>query len=267
VLESKPAVKHVAAGEVSLPKVLANSVPKAGTHLLKKSLSLLPGLMDSGIHMDMNLKPEEFGEAVKKIRPGTIATGHMGGYKRYIQAAQEAGAKAFLIIRDPRDVVVSAAYYYTKSREHYLYDYFNTRLPDHQARLMAVIQGVEEKILEKYKVGLRNIAEFYQIFTPWLAEAINCTVRFESLIGPQGGGSRELQIQEIRRMAEHLEMIVPQAGLERAADGTFDHDVPTFRRGITSDWKNHFTPQHKQAFKELAGQLLIELGYEKDMDW
>ena len=39
------------------------------------------------------------------------------------------------------------------------------------------------------------------------------------------------------------------------------------RKGVSGDWKNHFSDEDKAVFKEVAGDLLIELGYEQDMDW
>ena len=42
---------------------------------------------------------------------------------------------------------------------------------------------------------------------------------------------------------------------------------PTFRSGKTGEWRKHFTPEHKKIFKDVAGELLIRLGYEKDTDW
>ena len=41
----------------------------------------------------------------------------------------------------------------------------------------------------------------------------------------------------------------------------------TKRKGIVGDWRNLFTQNHKDYFKEVAGQLLIDLGYEKDLNW
>ena len=41
----------------------------------------------------------------------------------------------------------------------------------------------------------------------------------------------------------------------------------SFRKGSIGSWKQYFTQEHKQAFKEVAGQLLIDLGYEKDLNW
>jgi hypothetical protein len=42
---------------------------------------------------------------------------------------------------------------------------------------------------------------------------------------------------------------------------------PTFRSGKTGEWKKHFTDEHKKIFKEVAGDLLVKLGYEKDNNW
>lgn len=39
------------------------------------------------------------------------------------------------------------------------------------------------------------------------------------------------------------------------------------RKGVSGDWRNYFTPAQKDRFKAAAGELLIELGYEKDMNW
>ncbi len=39
------------------------------------------------------------------------------------------------------------------------------------------------------------------------------------------------------------------------------------RKGVTGDWRNHFTAEDKKLFKDLAGDLLIKLGYEKDNNW
>ena len=40
-----------------------------------------------------------------------------------------------------------------------------------------------------------------------------------------------------------------------------------YRKGIRGDWRNHFSEEDKRQFKEIAGDLLIELGYERDTNW
>lgn len=40
-----------------------------------------------------------------------------------------------------------------------------------------------------------------------------------------------------------------------------------YRKGIAGDWKNHFEDGDKRVFKEIAGDMLVRLGYEKDLSW
>lgn len=40
-----------------------------------------------------------------------------------------------------------------------------------------------------------------------------------------------------------------------------------YRKGIHGDWRNHFSEKQKNIFKEIAGSTLIDLGYEKGLDW
>jgi hypothetical protein len=40
-----------------------------------------------------------------------------------------------------------------------------------------------------------------------------------------------------------------------------------YRKGIAGDWKNHFSAADKSVFKDIAGDLLIRLGYEQNLAW
>lgn len=40
-----------------------------------------------------------------------------------------------------------------------------------------------------------------------------------------------------------------------------------YRSGRAGDWVNHFTDEDRRVFKSVAGDLLIRLGYERDLDW
>lgn len=40
-----------------------------------------------------------------------------------------------------------------------------------------------------------------------------------------------------------------------------------YRKGVAGDWANHFTPAHVDAFKERFGNLVVRLGYEETNDW
>ena len=39
------------------------------------------------------------------------------------------------------------------------------------------------------------------------------------------------------------------------------------RKGVSGDWRDAFTGEDRRVFKEEAGDLLVELGYEKDLGW
>jgi hypothetical protein len=41
----------------------------------------------------------------------------------------------------------------------------------------------------------------------------------------------------------------------------------TFRTGKTGGWREFFTAEHKKLFKDVAGDLVVRLGYEKTSDW
>lgn len=40
-----------------------------------------------------------------------------------------------------------------------------------------------------------------------------------------------------------------------------------YRKGQAGDWRNYFNEEHKTCFKDRYGDLLIQLGYEKDSNW
>ena len=73
-----------------------------------------------------------------------------------------------------------------------------------------------------------------------------------------------LRIPEVR--IKYAVMSNTKEKFSRSLDSRFKSN--TFvRKGISGDWRNHFGPDHVRAFKEVAGDMLIRLGYERDLDW
>jgi hypothetical protein len=246
-------------------RVLANSVPKAGTHLLARCLEQFPGMIDSGVHLEPITEAGELEATLGSLPPGSFATAHLPFRPGRAGVLEASDVVHTLIVRDPRDVVVSHFHYVTRrSTQHRLHDYFN-RLPDDAARLMASIRGVDAAAagLER---GLENIDQRFRRYLQWQSEDC-CLIRFRELVGPRGGGSRARQIEEVRRLAAHLGLALDDRDLARIVERTFFAGSTTFRRGKIGDWRNHFTEEHKAAFKEIAGQILIDLDLERDLDW
>jgi hypothetical protein len=55
--------------------------------------------------------------------------------------------------------------------------------------------------------------------------------------------------------------------LEALESSIAPHKSGTFRKGVPGSWQEYFTLKNKQTFKEVAGDLLIQMDYEKDIDW
>ncbi|HZW87873.1 MAG TPA: hypothetical protein VFF12_02235 [Myxococcaceae bacterium] len=246
--------------------VLANSIPKAGTYLLKKCLSLLPGLTPADVHLDINLETAYMRRLLAEAPPGAIVTGHLVHRTAYAEMLADEGYRSVLIVRDPRDVAVSFVHYVTRTPEHYLHERYRAMGSDDE-RLMTTIEGIREPIVPWLEVGLYDIAALYDVFAPWRDVAHNHVVRFEDLVGPAGGGDREVQARTILDLARHLELPLGLSEARAAADAVFDVTSPTFRRGLIGGWKVHFNPRHIRTFREVAGRTLVEWGYENSMNW
>ena len=261
------------------PRVLANSIPKAGTHLLTSALARLPRMMSSGVHHALNdfsvsvgaapevipeIDTEGLGRALSSINKGQFMSAHFPASPHLPPLLSQRGYKNVLIIRDPRDVIVSHTHYVTHTRRHFLFERYNRLYSNDDQRLMASIQGFAAGEMGP---GQESVTARFAKYTPWIDDPDTYVCRFENLIGPSGGGTRSAQVAEIKAIAEHVDRALDEDAFERAAAAVWSERTPTFRKGRAGDWRNHFAPEHEDAFKAIAGDLLIDLGYEKDLSW
>ncbi len=247
------------------PKVLANGPPKSGTNLLRRCLASLPGMRDSGVNFNRPFGLTHVEQSLEQVYRGSFIKTHIHFTPEYHNLIDRLGFLTILILRDPRDLAVSLLHWATyKYERHRLHPYLRS-LGDDAERLMAIIRGVSAEELGTER-GIESIEAYVGIFLPW-ADHGSCVIRFEDLIGPIGGGSANLQRKAIEKLATHLDIVLDEAQIERVANRLFYRGSRTFRKGQIGDWRNHFTSEHKSAFKEVAGQLLIDLGYESDLGW
>lgn len=247
------------------PRIVASSIPKAGTHLLARCLHLFPEIEDSGLRLRGHIKHETLERRLNQVGGGCFIPLHLAFTPEREQLLGDLGFALVLIIRDPRDIVTSHYHYVTRvSKLHPLRGYYNA-LPDDSARLMASIRGIPGS-QGRGRVRLPDIDSRCRAFLDW-ADYGACIVQFEKLVGPLGGGTREAQHGEIKKIAGHLNLEMDAATVEHIAENVYSHKSSTFRKGTIGDWANHMTSDHRAAFKEIAGQLLIDLGYEANDDW
>jgi hypothetical protein len=96
-------------------------------------------------------------------------------------------------------------------------------------------------------------------------------VRYEDLLAePVGEVMRLLEFLGADSDEEVARGCVEAASFEQLSGGRTQGEEASssfYRKGIAGDWKNHFTEEDRRVFKEEAGELLIRLGYERDLDW
>ena len=90
--------------------------------------------------------------------------------------------------------------------------------------------------------------------------------RFENLVGPKGGGTKENQLKELRNLSHFLEHPCEDEKIETVADLLWGSS-PTFRIGKIGEWKKLMTPNQILLYKTFYQEELEYLKYEKNKQW
>ncbi len=255
--------------QIQTDGVICATIPKSGTHLIAKLMEKLgfgyKGLVGpSPLSLDRKL-----GELGKKnfLSPHAIAS------KFNIDRIIRHNLKVIFLYRDPRDMVCSFANYMKRPQgspwkaRHLSFEQLITDLICNTGES---IYATEKKCIwnDPLLKTISNITGFYQLYMGWQDQKnIDIYVTsFEKLIGKAGGGSNRVQFQEIKNITMFLGLSLTPEEIQAIACSLFGGSN-TFFKGQVGAWKDYFNEEHKRIFKEIAGDLLIELGYESDYNW
>lgn len=172
------------------------------------------------------------------------------------------GSKRFVVIRDLRDTLISA--YFSFKLSHPV-------IPGFSIRMRNVLQtvGVEDGLIYLMDHFLEKCSA---IQVSWLEADNELIVRYEDLL------TNDLSLLE-SVLIDHCRLPVTREGLRKAVlAARFEtitggrprgqEDLTAHeRKGISGDWRNHFTEKVKRAFKARYGGLLVASGYEADLSW
>lgn len=252
---------HALRGPADGPRVAVSSVPKAGTHLLISSLKQVPGVRVLPELVLGKVGAEGTIRRLARVAPRQVLVGHIVYDPRIAAALDAHGIRLVLMIRDPRDVVVSLAKYIPRAHVgHRYHDYFTRVLSTDDQRIMACIRGVGGEHARDGRPQ-PDIGTLFRAYLAWTERHAAHVCRFEDLVGPHGGGSERAQLEALQALANWAGYGLAEGEVAAIARATFSKDSLTFRKGEIGDFRNHFTPEHEAAFRELAGDLLERLGY------
>ena len=153
------------------------------------------------------------------------------------------------MVRDGRDVVISK-YFYEKD--------FCVK-----NRIIKEFDYTLDEYIEK------TSKEWAEYVNSWETRNV-ITCKYENLL--QDALKELIKVFSLLNISVALETIkaVIEANtkekFKKSLDKAFKYN--TFvRKGIAGDWKNHFNDKHKAIFKRNAGELLVKLGYEVNLEW
>ena len=218
----------------------------------------------------------------------------------YEYVRQLENVRGFHVIRDPRDIIVSA--YYS-----HLYSHSTSRWPEliehrktleglsKEDGLLLEMEFNEQHLNDMYhwNYGLPNILELRMeelIRSPY--EYIVGVIRFLGLLDEDHYSGkkrifhilckvmrrvewmsrrnvsfpialRSLPVERMLGIVWENDFAKNSGGRVRGQEDTGSH----YRKGIPGDWRNHFNKDHIEVFKERYNHIVIGLGYEQDANW
>lgn len=254
------------------PKIIVNGFPKSGTHLAIRIAAHLAqkqepkhwiGTFAGHSWSDKWIPWPVVGSVMNGQPEGTWMMGHMGYDDTILEALNQNRQAMLFIYRDLRDVAVSQAYHIEnadnkESGFHPGKDLYMA-LPDHQARIQAVITGLGE---------WPGLFERWKYYEPWLKHSEVFPIRYEDMINDPGQVAMDVLNYVTLRSTDAMLPIVLQKNFSEAVDiaikNMIDKGIPGIRAGRVGDWRFEFTDETEDLFNQKAGGTLERLGHESD---
>jgi len=241
------------------PIIFIAGYAKSGTTWLANMFSSVPGfhrVFPSHItneNHDINTKT--FQEIRRQL---AVICLHSPWTQENSHILEKNNQKYIVLYRDLRDTAVSW-YFYIKNvnKKHSLHSTIKN---------LPINRGVEYYI----EYILQHNVNWIRSWRMNRHKDLSTEVRYEDLLNDT--------YIEFKRLLDFFSINLPVAYIRKIVDkNSFkkmtkrdpgeEDNSSHLRKGIIGDWKNVLTKKNKEDFKRIAGDLLIELGYEKDLKW
>jgi hypothetical protein len=253
------------------PRVLINSIPKAGTHLVTALLKESSSLQNSGLWMewpkinklasgreqlpDFELDRPVLDSYLSSVRNGQYFTAHFPFDDQINAIFNQEGIRKVFVSRHPLDIFVSNFHYVMGLRRHRVHDFVANTLQTDDERMSVFLYGHPEN---PYMPGFRTTLAG---FVPWLADKDTLALRFEDLVGARGGGDDQVRQQMIDRLAEHCGLPPFQLAASSAPQRT-----ATLRKGKAFAWTDTLSQEWIDRIQKECSQEIKALGYTVEND-
>lgn len=249
------------------PVLLVCGLPKSGTTWMKNMLASYPGYRSTMIPEAISFEMAHGGTHALPLPDDlfdrlegrlSVLKLHVPGTRHNAKLIHRRGIRYVVQYRDLRDVAVSHYFYVRNTPWHPEYDDY--RNLDTEAGLK--------------HFGTTLLPEFVRWIRNWRArrdERLSLEVRYEDLLAD----TRPV----FQRVARHfglddspetIDRIVGKHSFESVSRGRSrgkEDRNSFFRKGVTGDWKNHFTPELVELYRECCDGLLAELDYADNPRW
>ena len=263
-----------------MTRFFMSSVPKSGTHFMiafYNRIKLQPHWVEDSTYrlliqklyqteaederaeLSQQIAPlrEEAIEAILGMPENHFVYNHYTYDPILLQAILEAEIPVVFLVRDPRDYVVSLTNHILRRRDHKNHQFFHAMKSDEE-RYLSIITGVSQK-----KKSVSPINYIYKKMQGWIKNPRVLTLRFEEIIGPKGGGKREVQYRTFEKLINHIRHPINRDELYRQVDATYNEQSTLFVKGKIGQWREVFSDKVLDAFNSHAGYLLDVLGYSE----
>jgi len=217
---------------------------------------------------------------------------HSNATDGIVQQLAKVDYRAFHVVRDPRDILVSS--YFSDKYSHYVYGQQFAEFRE-QLGAMAFAEGLCLE-LERRTAEFEALAGWnnhnprvyetrYEDLTTAPFEEFSKILEFLGIPMPQAGMANRAARAKLAAngLLQRFGMSVPVGGIppqwlralldknsfqkiagrQKGQEDQKSH----YRKGVAGDWVNYLTGANKELFKTRWGQLVVDLGYEKDLDW
>jgi hypothetical protein len=188
-------------------------------------------------------------------------------------------ARIIHIVRDGRDVAVSAMHHWwrlAKDRAGGLFELTPEELEIRDVYLQDregfLASGrsifIEERLGQLARRWSYRVGKARRDGTALYGEHY-LEIRYEDLLRDTPDTLRQvLELLQARRGDGIIERCIRASKFERVSNRRQGEEDPGsfFRKGVAGDWRDVFTERDREVYEKLAGERLVEMGYEKPSD-